>query len=331
MEDNQFLDSVKTVIEAAQNFLDTDAAYGSDDPRTRGKKERLAQAMGELTPSNVDVPKLHVVRGDEQEIAERDREPASPVADPQRWSQVRAYLTQGCELPAVWVDALHEEGKIYADLRGNVVFIGENERGIPTAAYLQGMGSESTITGVAPGARRDVGWFTARLPAEDAGHPPVLIIAESPVEALSVLEMHRRIYRDRPDGKNELGPMTVMATEGAPALPRQAIRETLSHGGIVRVATAKHGAGELIWQQLRQQYPSPQQVERAKPNMEDWNKTLRFNNASYRDPAAATRQLDELQRQNPPDAQSREAVRDAVRRLGPVRPRGGPDRDWPER
>jgi hypothetical protein len=327
MEDDQFLDSVKTVIEAAQNFLDTDAAYGADDPRTRGKKEGLARAMEVLTPSNVDVPELHVVRGGDQGIAERELEPAfrAPVADWQRWSQVRAYLTQGCELPASWIDALHEGGKIYADVRGNAVFIGENEQRIPTAAYVQGMGSESTITGVTPGARRDPGWFTARLPAEDAGHPPVLIIAESPVEALSVLEVQRRIHRDRPGGKNERGPVTVMATEGAPALPREAIAETLRRGGIVRVATATHGAGELIWEQLRQQYPSPQQVERAKPTMKDWNDDLRFHNASYRDPKAADRQLDEVQRQNPPDAQSREAVRDLVRRLGPARHRGRDD------
>jgi hypothetical protein len=51
MEGEQFLESVKTVIEAAQNFVDTDAAYGPDDPRTREKKERLAQAMQELTPT----------------------------------------------------------------------------------------------------------------------------------------------------------------------------------------------------------------------------------------------------------------------------------------
>jgi len=242
------------------------------------------------------------------------------VADPQRWSQVRGYLTYGCELPGVWVDALHDEGKIYADLQGNAVFIGENERGVPTAAYLRGS-SPGMI-----GTREDPGWFTVRL-GGDAPVPEVLILAKGPVDAISVLEMHRRLYRDRPDGRNERGPVTVMATEEAGPLPHRAMRETLDRGGIVRVATDNTPVGELIWQQLRQQYRS-QQVERAKPMMENWNKTLRFHNACYRDPKAANHLLHEVQQQNLPDAQSRAAVRDAVRRLGPARSH---DRDPYER
>jgi Toprim-like len=321
MEDNQFSDAVKRVIEATQNFLDTDAAYGPTDVRTRSKKERLAEAMGTLTPTNVDLPALHVVSDDER--AEQAFRP--PVADPQRWPQVRAYLTQGCELPGLWIDSLHDQGNIYADLRGGVVFIGENAQGVPTAAYLRGLGAEHTT--LEPGTRRDPGWFTARLPAENEGGRSVLILAESPVDALSVLEMHRRVHRDRPDGKGERGVVTVMATEGAGPLPHHAIRETLNSGGMVRVATDNTPVGELIWQQLHEQYPLGP-VDRWRPSMKDWNETLRFHNACYRDPTAADRQLDEVQRENPPDAQSREAVREAVRRLGPARHR---DRDGWER
>lgn len=324
MEDNQFFDTVMRAIGAAQNYLDTDAAYGPDDPRTRGSKERLAQTMQALTPTNVDVPELHVIQGGAQ-ADRREAEPTfqPPVADPQRWSQVRAYLTHGCELPAPWVDALHEEGQIYADLRGNVVFLGEDARRIDTVAYLRGLGAENTT--LEPGTRREPGWFTVRLDG-DVRIPPVLILAESPVDALSVLEMHRRIYRDRPDGKGERGLVAVMATEGAGPLPHWAIRETLNSGGIVRVATDNTPVGELVWQQLREQYASGQ-VERWRPMLKDWNDVLRFHNACYRDPKEADRALHEIQQQNAPDAAAQAKVRETVRRLAPARDRDPWDRE----
>jgi hypothetical protein len=68
MENNEFFDAITAAIGAAQSYLDTDAAYGPDDPRTLGSKERLAQAMQVLTPTSVDVPELHVIRGGALEI-----------------------------------------------------------------------------------------------------------------------------------------------------------------------------------------------------------------------------------------------------------------------
>lgn len=286
MEDNQFPETVKSVIEAAQSFVDTDAAYGPNDPRTQIKKEHLAHVMEALAPTNVDIPRLQVIRDDAREL------PTLPVSDPQRWNQVRAYLTEGCGLPDEWINALHDEGKIYADLHGNAVFVGDDA------------------------AERGPGRFTVRLASEDKRLLPVLIIAERPVDALSVLEMHRRLYWDRVDGKEQRGPVTVIATEGIPGLPYRAIGDTLSRGGVVRVATDNTPAGELIWHQLRNRYPV-HRVERARPRMKDWNDELRFHNACIRDPATADRQLRELQLQITLDAQAREATREAVRRLAP--------------
>lgn len=283
MENNQFLEQVQTVIEAAQSFVDTDAAYGPNDPRTQMKKERLAHVMGTLAPTNVEEPRLQVVRDDPT--------PTLPVSDPQRWNQVRAYLTEGCGLPGEWITALHEQGKIYADLHGEPVFVPESSR---------------------DGESR----FTLRLPSEDGRIPPLLIVADRPVDALSVLEMHRRLSRDRVDGRNERGTVTVIATEGARGLPYQAIEDTLSKGGTVRIATDNTPAGELVWHQVRNQYPV-RGVVRARPGMRDWNEELRFNNACIRDPQLANRIVEELQLQNRPDAQARMATRDAVRRLVP--------------
>jgi hypothetical protein len=73
MENNEFFDAITAAIGAAQSYLDTDAAYGPDDPRTRGQKERLAQMMRTLTPTNVDVPQLHIVREEPVRPREVDR------------------------------------------------------------------------------------------------------------------------------------------------------------------------------------------------------------------------------------------------------------------
>ncbi len=64
MADEQFLARVLAVISAARAFLGSDAMYGLDNPRTREAKELLAQAMAALMPDDVDIPELHVIRGD---------------------------------------------------------------------------------------------------------------------------------------------------------------------------------------------------------------------------------------------------------------------------
>ena len=64
MADDQFFERVLAVISAAKAFLDTDAVYGLDNPRTREHKGLLAQAMAALMPDDVDIPQLHVIRGD---------------------------------------------------------------------------------------------------------------------------------------------------------------------------------------------------------------------------------------------------------------------------
>jgi len=64
MADDQYFERVLAVISAARAFLDTDVVYGLDNPRTREHKELLAQAMAALMPNDVDIPELHIIRGD---------------------------------------------------------------------------------------------------------------------------------------------------------------------------------------------------------------------------------------------------------------------------
>ncbi len=211
-----------------------------------------------------------------QSIAEREPAPPfrAPEADSRRWAQVRAYLTEQRCLPKAWVDALHDRGVLYADRRGNAVFLRQNDQGEATGACLRGTWQGSTFTGLAAGTRRDAGWFrmTWQRPGTQDGRGmtrPVLILAESPIDALSALEIERRSSPG-----HELGPVTVMSTDGAGALPHQAIRRTLDESGIVRVATDNDQAGERIWQMIQERYPEPG-IVRDRPVLKDWNDVLR--------------------------------------------------------
>lgn len=256
-----------------------------------------------------------------QQIAEREPAPPfrAPEPDPQRWPQVRAYLAEERGLPGQWVDALHEQGKVYSDGRGNAVFLRQNEQGEATGAYLRGTAPERTFGGLVAGTRRDGGCFSASLPGKQrdgSESPPTLLIAKSPIDALSVLELHRRLLRDR-----ESGPVMAVSMDGAGALPHQAIRDTLGRGGTVRVATDGSDAGERTWRQLHKQYPEPQ-VRRDCPELKDWNDVLRWSNVCMRDPKRADRELHEMQTRNAPDARSRAALRETLRRWAPGRDSG---------
>jgi len=197
-----------------------------------------------------------------QSIGQRDPMPPfrAPEPDSQRWIQVRAYLTDQCGIPSQWIDYLHDRGTIYADRRANAVFVQHNDQGEATGAFLHGTSEERPFQGLAPGTRRDAGCFQVTLSAtQNAGRAcPTLIIAESPIEALSVLEIYRRGQESK-----EHGPVTVLSMDGAGTFPQQRARETLERGGVVHVATKENQVCERAWQELREQYPT--QVRRDRP------------------------------------------------------------------
>jgi hypothetical protein len=323
MDDNQ--DRVQDAISAAMAFVLTDQVYGPNDPRTRQKKEHLAQRLNVLISREreVEPSPLRVVRGDlgEQEPLSPFR---APVRDDRCWTQVRACLIGERQLPEHWIDDLYRRGRVYADERGRAVFIREDGQ-MPTGAVVQGMWAEKAYLGLEPGTRCDEGWFSVAVPDLDNSSPPTLILAQSPIEALSCLEVHCRLYRDRPDGLNDNGPVKAIsmdAVEGVVnGVPHDAIRETLERGGVVLVKVEQGEVGERVWQQVHEGYPQAR-VRRAMAYQQDWNGVLRYTNLCRSDPEAATRRAHEMQRQNPPSVESREAVREAVRRLGPDRDRG---------
>jgi hypothetical protein len=123
--------------------------------------------------------------GREPSVPERPGGLRLPVRDDRLLDQVRQYLAGCRHLPAALVESLVESGKLYADSRGNAVFVlvaGRANR--PVGAELRGTGPH-VWRGIAPGSRKDWGyfWIGTRGSRE-------IVLCESAIDALSCFQMY---------------------------------------------------------------------------------------------------------------------------------------------
>jgi len=197
--------------------------------------------------------------------AERAEPPAfePPQEDAGRWEQVRAYLVEERRLSARFVDALHEGGFVYADRRGNAVFPRCDAEGEVVGAALRGTDPESVFKGLAAGSRREEGhWAYSSGLKEYLDKRPTLLLAESPIDAISAHLLH---YRSEP--------VRVVSTDGAGALPAREIAEAREKGWAIRGAFDHDPAGERLYGQLTQACRGAD-VGRERPRGKDWNEDL---------------------------------------------------------
>jgi len=225
------------------------------------------------------------------EIVERgQRAPFTPpVAAEGRWPQVRAYLTGERALPAVLVDDLHARGTVYADARGNAVFLRQDAEGNAVGASLRGTLPGSEFKGLAVGSRRDEGHFSLTTgPAGGAaafGHAPQVYIAESPIDALSLAALHA----SRTGGQQAR--QTFLSTDGAGSLPRREIDAALASGALVHCCFDNDQGGAKLWAQVTEAYPGAGAIVRERPPQggKDWNDALRAQSQSARESAEPPR------------------------------------------
>jgi hypothetical protein len=123
------------------------AAFASDTPPT------AADGDGEL---HLPVPQIHLL------------------------DRVRRYLTQRRGLSGSLLEPLVQSGKLYADRRGNAVFLlvaGKDSR--PVGAELRGTGSR-VWRGMAPGTCKNLGFFWIGDPRAQQ-----IVLCESAIDAIS--------------------------------------------------------------------------------------------------------------------------------------------------
>jgi len=207
------------------------------------------------------------------EVEQSERPPfQAPVHDEAAWGQVRNYLVHERGLPGGMVDALHDRGTVYADGRCNAVFLRTDGGGHTTGASLRGTAPGSAFTGLARDTDRQAGWFTYSVGEQThAWETPTLVIAESPIDALSWLAM-----RERPAGHApQAGRITVVSTDGLGPLPEALIATTRAERGLVVAAFDRDATGERFWETVRGRYPNAPDITRdAPPAGKDWNDAL---------------------------------------------------------
>ncbi len=207
-----------------------------------------------------------------QRWAARSAPPAfeAPAEDARRWGQVRAYLVAERCLPEAFVDALHEKGFVYADRRGNAVFPRWDEELTVVGAALRGTDEGSAFKGLAAGSRREEGhWAYSSGLKEYPDRTPTLLLAESPIDAISV---HLLRYQG--------APVRVVSTDGAGALPAREIAEAREKGWAIRGSFDHDPAGERLYWQLTQAGHDAD-VGRERPRGKDWNEDLRDQDRAY--------------------------------------------------
>ena len=206
----------------------------------KGAVDWLAQCSGQTCPEPVALPAASCPAG-----------LRLPAPDPRRLGRVRDYLVIERAIPAGLLEPLIQAGTLYADHRANAVFLLRGEHHRPVGAELRGT-TGRCWRGLAPGSRKDLGYFVA--PAEAR---PVLILCESAIDALSCLALHP-----------EHG---CISTAGARAHPPW-LRRLLAEGRQIACGFDGDEAGERTAQAMIAWHPA---IQRLRPAAHDWNDQLK--------------------------------------------------------
>ena len=116
---------------------------------------------------------------------EKPRPLELPVRDDRQLARVRQYLTRRRGLSASLLDPLLASGKLYADRRGNAVFLlMAGKAQYPVGAELRGTGPQAW-RGMAPGTRKNLGYFWIGVQGCRE-----IVLCESAIDAISCLQLH---------------------------------------------------------------------------------------------------------------------------------------------
>jgi len=181
----------------------------------------------------------------------RVRELSLPVRDDRMLDRVCRYLKDRRQLPAHLLKPLIECGRLYADQRGNTVFIlvaGKPNR--PVGAELRGTGT-TAWRGMAPGTRKDAGYFWIGEPGCRQ-----IILCESAIDAISCHAIH----------SNHI----CISTSGVRSNPRW-LPTLLSNGYQIHCGFDADTAGDTAANAMMTIHPS---IKRLRPNVKDWNDVL---------------------------------------------------------
>jgi hypothetical protein len=189
--------------------------------------------------------------GPESSATEQLRTLRLPAPDARRLGRVRQYLTQSRSLAASVLEPLVQSGKLYADRRGNAVFLlvaGKAQR--PVGAELRGTGTRPW-RGMAPGTRKDSGYFW--IGAQGSRE---LVLCESAIDAISCFQLHPQ--------------QICISTSGVRADPPW-LDGLLARGYDIFCGFDADGPGDAVAAHMLALHPA---IRRLRPSAHDWNDVL---------------------------------------------------------
>lgn len=176
---------------------------------------------------------------------------ALPALAAENWPRVERYLVEERKLPRALLSPLVQSEIIYTDVRANAVFLLVGPDAIPVGAELRGT-TASTWRGMAPGSRKDRGFF--RLPSTPC---VAIVLCESAIDAISCHALHPA-YR-------------CLSTSGARPDPAW-LGALLTQGQPIYCGFDADPTGDAMAQHMRDLHPS---IRRLRPSAKDWNDLLR--------------------------------------------------------
>lgn len=179
-----------------------------------------------------------------------------PMANLAKLHRVRRYLAKQRCLAAGVLEPLLDTAKVYADQRGNAVFLmaaGKANRSI--GAELRGTGKRAW-RGLAPGTRKDAGyfWIGARGSQE-------IVLCESAIDAISCFQLHSmQLHME----------CICISTAGVRTDPLWLYPLT-ARGYHIHCGFDNDEPGEAAACQMITRHPS---IKRLRPPAHDWNDAL---------------------------------------------------------
>jgi 5S rRNA maturation endonuclease (ribonuclease M5) len=168
-----------------------------------------------------------------------------------RMHQVYNYLSYVRGIPGKIINLIMDSGKLYADNRGNAVFLLLGKEKKVVGAELRGT-TDLRWQGMASGSRKDLGAFYVKSPK-----PKKMVICESAIDAISYFALH-------PD-------CIAISTSGA--TPNPAWLSLFNDKGFkIFCGFDADNTGDRMADRMINHYPG---IKRIRPAKQDWNEVLK--------------------------------------------------------
>ncbi len=176
-----------------------------------------------------------------------------PQKDDKKLRQVQQYLINRRCIPEELIKNLIKSKNLYADIRGNAVFLLLGKKKRVVGAELRGTCNQKW-RGMAPGSKKDLGCFY--IVGENAKE---MVLCESAVDAASCAVLYPGY--------------TAISTSGATADPAW-LQNFITNGCEIYCGFDADKTGDTMANKMIKRYPS---IKRLRPPIHDWNEVLQSN------------------------------------------------------